>query len=267
MSNDQAIGVFDSGMGGLSVLKAIHEGLPHEHLIYLADTKYIPYGEKEAEFIINRCIKITDYFLSCAVKAMVIACNTATAAAGVVLRERYPDLPIIGMEPAVKPATQATRTGRVGVLATSGTLKSAKFAALLDRFAHDVTVIAQPCPGLVECIEGGDFKGAKIRELLHKYLQPLLDNGCDTIILGCTHYPFLRPLLSEMLPSHIVIIDTGVAVARYLQSVLMKHDLLSKRNFLGDIDLITTGNLATFNDVANSLWSSHITSSQCVVLE
>ncbi len=267
MSNNRAIGVFDSGMGGLSVLKAVHESLPLEHLIYLADTKYIPYGEKEAEFIIERCIKITDYFLSCSVKALVIACNTATAAASVVLRERYPDLPIIGMEPAVKPATQATHTGRVGVLATSGTLKSAKFAALLDRFAHDVTVIAQPCPGLVECIEAGDLTGTKIRALLHKYLQPMLDNGCDTIILGCTHYPFLRPLLTEILPAHIQIIDTGAAVARYLQSLLMKKDVLSDNNSLGAVDLITTGNLATFNEVANSLWTSHITSSQSILLE
>lgn len=267
MSNNKAIGVFDSGMGGLSVLKAIHENLPHENLIYLADSKYIPYGEKEAEFIIERCIKITDYFLSYPIKALVIACNTATAAASAILRENYPHLPIIGMEPAVKPATQATSTGRVGVLATSGTLKSAKFAALLDRFAHDVTVIAQPCPGLVECIEAGDLKGSKIKELLHKYLQPILDNNCDTVILGCTHYPFLRPLLVDILPAHIQIIDTGAAVARYLQSVLMRDHLFSTNTSLGTVDLVTTGQLAIFNNVANCLWEGTINSSRFVALE
>lgn len=268
MNNRQPIGVFDSGMGGLSVLKAIHESLPCENLMYLADTKYVPYGEKEAEFIVERCIKITDYFLSHSVKALVIACNTATAAASAILRERYPDLPIIGMEPAVKPATQATQTGKVGVLATSGTLKSAKFAALLDRFAHDVMVIAQPCPGLVECIEAGDVDGEKVRHLLISYLQPMLNNGCDTIILGCTHYPFLKPLLSELLPPSIKIIDTGAAVASYLQNTLMKNNKLADcTEDFGTVDLITTGELESFKQVASFLWGDHINSTKFLVLE
>lgn len=267
MSDNQAIGVFDSGVGGLSVLKAIHESLPYESLIYLADTKYVPYGEKEASFIIDRCIKMVDHFLTYPIKALVIACNTATAAASVVLRERYPDLPIIGMEPAVKPATQATRTGRVGVLATSGTLKSAKFAALLDRFANDVTVIAQPCPGLVECIEKGELESDKIKQLLSEYLKPMLESNCDTIILGCTHYPFLRPLLTEFLPKDVKIIDTGAAVTRYLQSVLVNKNRLSDNTVPGSVKLLTTGDLTGFNNVITSLWTSHVTCSKLLVLE
>lgn len=266
MANNQAIGVFDSGVGGLSVLSAIHQHLPHENLLYLADAKYVPYGEKEAAFIVERCLKITNYFITQSVKAMVIACNTATAAAAAILRERYPHLPLIAMEPAVKPASQATRSGKIGVLATSGTLKSAKFAALLDRFASDISVFAQPCPGLVERIELGDLTGADTRQLLSQYLQPMLDNGCDTIILGCTHYPFLRPLLNELLPVHIKIIDTGEAVARYLQSTLIKLD--QQTNSLGEatIDLRTTGDLAVFDKTVSYLWSAAITSSQLLVL-
>ena len=131
------------------------------------------------------------------------------------------------MEPAVKPAAAATRSGVVGVLATTGTLQSAKFAALLDRFASDVQVVTQPCPGLVELIESGDLNSPALRQLLQGYVEPLLDAGCDTIILGCTHYPFLRPLLSQMVPAAVVIIDTGAAVARQLQRLLAERDLLA----------------------------------------
>lgn len=262
MANNQAIGVFDSGVGGLSVLTAIHQHLPNESLLYLADTKYVPYGEKEAAFVIERCIKITDYFVAQSVKTMVIACNTATAAAATVLREKYPHLPLIAMEPAVKPASQATRSGKVGVLATSGTLKSAKFAALLDRFASDVTVFAQPCPGLVERIELGDLTGTETRQLLSQYLQPMLDNGCDTIILGCTHYPFLRPLLLELLPTNIQIIDTGEAVTRHLQKTLTQLDKQADKSNQPTVDFRTTGDLAVFNKTLSCLWKSDVTTSQ-----
>jgi glutamate racemase len=221
------VGVFDSGVGGLSVLREIRALLPRESLLYVADSGHVPYGEKSADFIRERSHRIAEFLLEQGAKALVLACNTATVAAVADLRERYPQLPIVGMEPAVKPAAAATRSGVVGVLATTGTLKSAKFAALLDRFAGDVRVITQPCPGLVERIEAGDLMGPDTRKLLVGYVEPLLAEGCDTLILGCTHYPFLRPLLEQWLGPSISLIDTGAAVARQLQRLLASRDLLA----------------------------------------
>ncbi|UVE16987.1 glutamate racemase [Pseudomonas sp. LS44] len=220
MADQAPIGVFDSGVGGLSVLGEIRRLLPNESLLYVADSAHVPYGEKTPAFIRERSTAIAEFLLGQGAKALVLACNTATAAAVAELRERYPQLPIIGMEPAVKPAAAATRSGVVGVLATTGTLKSAKFAALLDRFASDVRVITQPCPGLVERIEAGELNGAATRELLRGWVEPLLAEGCDTLILGCTHYPFIKPLLRELVPESVSLIDTGAAVARHLQRVL-----------------------------------------------
>lgn len=194
------IGVFDSGIGGLTVLEEIQQLLPHESLLYVADCGHIPYGEKTPAFILERSRSVAEFFRERGAKAFVIACNTATVAAVADLRQDYPDWPLVGMEPAVKPAAAATRSGVVGVLATTGTLQSAKFAALLDRFATDVRVITQPCPGLVELIEAGDLNSPALSALLQGYIEPLLSAGCDTIILGCTHYPFLKPLLAQMLP-------------------------------------------------------------------
>lgn len=221
------VGVFDSGVGGLSVLREIRQRLPHEPLLYLADSAHVPYGEKTPEFIRERCRVITAFLLAQGAKALVLACNTATAAGIAELRELYPALPIIGMEPAVKPAARATRSGVVGVLATTGTLRSAKFAALLDRFASDVRVITQPCPGLVERIEAGALDDAATRELLAGWVGPLLAEGCDTLILGCTHYPFIKPLLSQMVPPDVQLIDTGAAVARRLEALLDSRELLA----------------------------------------
>jgi len=222
------VGVMDSGVGGLSVLAEIQRLLPNESLLYVADSGHVPYGEKTPDYIRQRLRHIAGFFHQQGAKAMVLACNTATVAAVADLRERYPHWPLVGMEPAVKPAAAATRSGVVGVLATTGTLQSAKFAALLDRFASDVRVITQPCPGLVERIEAGDLASPVLRELLAGYLQPLLAAGCDTVILGCTHYPFLRPLLAGMVPADVAIIDTGAAVARQLQRLLAARELLAE---------------------------------------
>ncbi len=225
--NNAPVGVFDSGVGGLSVLGEIRALLPAESLLYVADSAHVPYGDKSPEFIRARSLAIAEFLLAQGAKALVLACNTATAAAIADLRSVYPQVPIIGMEPAVKPAAAATQTGVVGVLATTGTLKSAKFAALLDRFASDVRVITQPCPGLVEQIESGALRSTETRELLNAWVQPLLAEGCDTLILGCTHYPFIKPLLRELLPANVSLIDTGAAVARQLRRVLSEHELLA----------------------------------------
>ena len=228
MDRHAAIGVFDSGLGGISVLQAIRSLLPAESLIYIADSAHVPYGEQTPEFIVQRSVAISEFLLAQPVKAIVVACNTATAAAVGELRQRWPDVPIIGMEPAVKPAVQASQVGKVGVLATTGTLRSARFAALLERFASDVEVITQPCPGLVELIEAGELDSAVTQALLNSYVEPLLQAGCDTLILGCTHYPLLKPLLRRMVPEHVQLIDTGDAVARRLQSELGKYGLLTE---------------------------------------
>ncbi|MFK0086900.1 glutamate racemase [Pseudomonas sp. NPDC090755] len=253
---DQAsapIGVFDSGVGGLSVLAEIQHLLPNESLLYVADCGHIPYGEKSPEFIRKRCRLVAEFFREQGAKAMVLACNTATVAAVADLREQYPHWPLVGMEPAVKPAAAATRSGVVGVLATTGTLQSAKFAALLDRFASDVRVITQPCPGLVECIEAGDLSSPALRELLQGYVQPLLEGGCDTLILGCTHYPFLKPLLKQMVPANMAIIDTGAAVARQLQRLLGERDLLSA-DVARDTQFWTSASPEHFEKILPMLW-------------
>ena len=195
--------------------------------MYIADSGHVPYGEKSPEFIRERCRVLAEFLLAQGAKALVLACNTATVAGVAELREVYPQLPIIGMEPAVKPAAAATQSGVVGVLATTGTLKSAKFAALLDRFASDVRVITQPCPGLVERIEAGELDSQATRQLLQGFVTPLLDHGCDTLILGCTHYPFIKPLLRTLVPGSISLIDTGAAVARQVQRLLAQADLLA----------------------------------------
>lgn len=227
MHKQAAIGVFDSGLGGISVLHEIRRLLPSEPLIYIADSAHVPYGEKTSEFIVQRSLAISEFLLAQPVKAIVVACNTATAAAVTELRQRWPHVLIVGMEPAIKPAVQASQAGKIGVLATTGTLRSARFAALLERYAEDVEVITQPCPGLVELIEAGELDSAPTLALLTAYVEPLLEVGCDTLILGCTHYPLLKPLLRSLIPSHVQLIDTGEAVARRLQNELSKRGLLA----------------------------------------
>ncbi|WP_348748640.1 glutamate racemase [Pseudomonas rhodesiae] len=253
MGKDAPIGVFDSGVGGLSVLEEIQQLLPHESLLYVADCGHIPYGEKTPAFIRDRSRRVAAFFREQGAKAFVIACNTATVAAVADLRLDYPDWPLVGMEPAVKPAAAATRSGVVGVLATTGTLQSAKFAALLDRFATDVRVITQPCPGLVELIETGDLSSPALRQLLQGYVDPLLSAGCDTIILGCTHYPFLKPLLAQMLPPSVILIDTGAAVARQLKRLLGERDLLADGE-PAPAQFWTSGDLSHLRKILPTLW-------------
>ena len=245
MHKDAAIGIFDSGLGGISVLHEIRRLLPNESLIYIADSAHVPYGEKSAEFIVKRSVAISEFLLAQPVKAIVVACNTATAAAVTELRQRWPDVLIVGMEPAVKPSVQASKSGKIGVLATTGTLRSARFAALLERYACGVEVITQPCPGLVELIEAGELHSASTRALLATYVEPLLAVGCDTLILGCTHYPLLKPLLRTLVADDVQLIDTGEAVARRLRSELGKQGLLTGEHkptdlFYGSGDICKT---------------------------
>nr|WP_029404806.1 glutamate racemase [Stutzerimonas stutzeri] len=262
MTDNRPIGVFDSGVGGLSVLREIRARLPHESLLYVADSGHVPYGEKSPEFIRERCRAIAAFLLEQGAKALVLACNTATAAGVADLREQYPQLPVVGMEPAVKPAARATRSGVVGVLATTGTLKSAKFAALLDRFAGDVRVITQPCPGLVERIEAGELATPGTRMLLESLVQPLIEQGCDTLILGCTHYPFVKPLLREILPATVALVDTGAAVARHLETLLAANGQQSEGEAVV-VHFWSSGDPLRLADVLPVLWGENGTVSYC----
>ncbi len=250
------VGVFDSGVGGLSVLKHIRSGLPGETLLYCADSHHTPYGAKSPEQIQARALTLTDFLVGQGAKAIVVACNTATAAAVVMLRERF-SIPIIGMEPAVKPAVAATKSGVVGVLATVGTLKSAQFAALLENYGQGVEVVTQACHGLVECVERGELDAPATRELVRRYVAPLLARGADTIVLGCTHYPFVRELIEQEAGVGVTMIDTGTAVARQLHRRLAEHGLLRPAG--GGERFWTSGEVAQAESVVSRLWGSRVT--------
>lgn len=225
MTAANPIGVFDSGVGGLSVLREIRRELPGEDLLYVADSGHAPYGDKPGQLIEARSVAIIEFLISRRAKAIVVACNTATGAAIETLRARFP-LPIVAMEPAVKPAAASTKSGVIGVLATGSTLASENFGRLFTRFGADVDILIQPCPGLVEQVESGDLSGDKTRALLEQYVLPLLERQADTIVLGCTHYPFLAPLIREIAPS-VAIIDPSAAIARELRRRLADTGLLS----------------------------------------
>lgn len=248
-----AIGIMDSGVGGLSVLQHIHRLLPHEHLNYVADSLYAPYGSLSLEEITERCFTIADFLIAQDIKALVVACNTATAASIQCMREKY-TLPIIGMEPAVKPAALASKNGIIGVLATVGTLKSAQFAALLANYGQDIQVHTQACVGLVECIEHGEINTTRTRALLTKYCAPLLDASADAIVLGCTHYPFVRELIQEIVGDEVTVIDTGEAVAKQLQSTLEVHSLMTGAEAAPDITIWTNNVAGDSEVVIQQLW-------------
>ena len=216
------IGIMDSGVGGLSVLREMLRRLPGEDYIYYADNAWCPYGDKSPEFIIGRCRSITELMLSRGADAMVLACNTATAAAIASLRAEY-DIPFVGMEPAIKPAVQSTGSGVVGVLATAGTLKGSKYLGTRDRYSGNVKVVEHVGRGFVELVESGTLSGERAEEVVRASLQPLLDQGADTIVLGCTHYPFLLDTLRSIAGPGVEFIDPAPAVARHLEEVLDKN--------------------------------------------
>lgn len=218
------IGVFDSGIGGLSVLKEIHQLLPHENLIYVGDSAHAPYGDRSAKYVRERSQAISDFLLDQGVKAIVVACNTATAEAATQLRETM-DVPVIGLEPAVKPAAQLSKSGIIGVLATQRTIDSERLLGLTERYAKDKKVLAQACPGLVELVEACKLNDSETEKLLKKYIEPLLEQGADALILGCTHYPFLLPAIRKIAGNEIEILETGKPVAEQLKRILIKNDL------------------------------------------
>ena len=222
----QPIGIFDSGVGGTSVWKAIYKILPNESTIYLADSAHAPYGYKTEAEIIALCIKNTEYLLSKGCKIIVVACNTATTNAILYLRGHY-QVPFIGIEPAIKPAALQTKTNAIGILATKGTLSSALFSKTSKRFASHIKIIEQVGEGIVPLIEAGGLHSNAMRVLLTKLLTPMVDNNIDYLVLGCTHYPYLLPMLLELLPSSVNIIDSGNAVAKQTKAILESAGLLN----------------------------------------
>lgn len=246
------IGIFDSGTGGLSVFREIRKVLPDQEYIYYSDIAHCPYGEKTREYIIDRARAITEFMMEKGAEIIVIACNTATAAAISTLRDEYP-LRFIGMEPAVKPAAAATKTGVVGVLATAGTLRAEKYIDNREKFAYDVRIVEHVGQGFVELVEKGKTEGAEAEEIVRESLKPLLDAGADTVVLGCTHYPFLektiRKVAGECAPEReVTIIDPAPAVARHLMEVMDEEGIsrVSPGGF--SISLHTSGDIDDLRD-------------------
>ena len=257
MKAEGPIGIFDSGVGGVSIWIELRNRMPNEHTLYLSDSANAPYGKKSKEEIIALCKKNTEYLLSNGAKIIVVACNTATTNAISHLRDKY-EVPFIGIEPAIKPAAFQTKAKSIGVLATAGTLSSELFAKTSDAFTGDIKVTEVIGEGLVELIENGQINSPMMTSLLQKYVDQLLEAGVDYIVLGCSHYPFLSSQLYNMLPPHVNIIDSGVAVAKQTERVLAEYDLLFNHDKAYS-RFFTNGNIEVLKSVLNlPQWSLDI---------
>lgn len=239
MSNP--IGVFDSGIGGVSVLTAIRRELPTLDLIYVGDNAHLPYGEKTMEEIRTYTKGVIDFLVAKGCKVIVIACNTASAAALKFLRTEFPDTVFIGMEPAVKPAAEQTQTGVVGVMATTATFQGELFASVVERFANGVKVIQQPCPGLVQQIEAGELDSTETEKMLRSWIEPMQKQNIDRLVLGCTHYPFVRDAIHRIVGNKVQIIDPAPAIAKQVRRVLESRGKITEEGH-GSITWYTSGN-------------------------
>jgi len=243
-----AIGIFDSGVGGLSVLREIRNQIPDSPIIYFGDQFHVPYGPRELEEVYSLSKVITQFLLSLGAGLIVVACNTASAAALYPLRDEFPDVPFVGMEPAVKPAAEKTHTGSVGVLATPATFQGKLYYSVVERFAKNVKIYQSTCSGLVQEIEKGNFTGIETRNILEKALFPMLDNKIDSVVLGCTHYPFVIPLIKEIVGSEVTVIDPAPAVAKQTMRILSKYDDTGTDNEQNNTILFTSGPLKAFQN-------------------
>ncbi len=248
-----AIGIFDSGVGGLSVLQALQRELPDEKLIYVADQAHVPYGLRQLEEVRTFSVGITRFLLSQPVKLIIVACNTASAAALHYLRDQFPAIPFVGMEPAVKPAAEYTRTGAVGVLATPATFQGELYSSVVERFANHVKVYQDTCPGLVERIEAGDLRGTSTTAILKRAIDPMLDKGIDTIVLGCTHYPFVIPQIQHIAGPGVRVIDPAPAIARQTRRVLRVKNLLANGEDSPGVRFYTSGDQQRFQKLKGLL--------------
>jgi glutamate racemase len=250
-----AIGVFDSGVGGLSVLRAIRAALPHEHLVYVADSGHAPYGDQSEAHITQRTLTVGNWLAEQGVKGITIACNTATVVAAKTLREQT-HLPVVAIEPAIKPAVALTRSGVVGVLATRQTVHSAAVARLVALYGADKRILLQACPGWVEQVERADLHSAETEALLRQFITPLLEQGADTLVLGCTHYPFLRDTLARIAGERVTLLDPAEAVARELTRRLADNGSLTTQTALGSVKFFTTGDVAQAQLAVTHLWGA-----------
>jgi glutamate racemase len=239
--NPAPIGVFDSGVGGLSVLKAIRAQLPAQPVFYFADQAHVPYGSRSLEEVRAFSSAITEFLLGLGSAIIVVACNTASAAALQELRAQYPQTRFVGMEPAVKPAAEQTRTGVVGVLATPATFQGRLYSSVVERFAKEVTILQDTCPGLVGEIEKGDMEGAETRRILESAIRPMLEKNIDTIVLGCTHYPFVIPLIRQIAGAGVNVIDPAPAIARQTGRVLDSLGITQLPDFQAEVRYFTSG--------------------------
>jgi glutamate racemase len=251
--SDFPIGVFDSGVGGLSILNHIRAQFPEENIIYLADQAHVPYGSRTLEEIRAFSFSITDFLLARESKIIVVACNTASAAALHDLRDAFPGLPFVGMEPAVKPAAGTTHSGVVGVLATPTTFQGKLFASVVERFTDGVTILEQTLPGLVPLIESGQFSGPQVEDILSSAVEPLIDEGVDTFVLACTHYAFIIPTLEKIVGSGVEIIDPSPAIARQTGRLLVEHKIGNNTGTRGNLNFYTSGNVDEFSNLAHIL--------------
>lgn len=240
-SADRPVGVFDSGLGGLSVTRDIRKHLPNEDLIYYADSAYCPYGIRSPEEIRARSKLVVGGLIDAGAKVIVVACNTASAIAVFAMREEFPDVPLIGLEPAVKPSVAMTRTGRVGVLATPRTVAGERLQWLIETYAGGVEVRRVAATGLVELVERGVLDGPEVEEALRPLLDPMIEVGVDMVVLGCTHYPFLRDAIQRYVGSNVGVIDSGAAIARRLDVVLTERGLHRESSDRGAVRFATSG--------------------------
>jgi glutamate racemase len=262
LPHDAPVGIFDSGVGGLSILRHVRTQLPREHLIYVADSGFAPYGDKPEDVVAERSLAIARFLVAKGAKALVVACNTATVTAVKLLRARFPEMPIVGVEPGLKPAAAASRNGKVGVLATERTLAGAKFLRLRDEIAESTGAqfLLQPCQGLADQIESGEFDSSATSAMLRRYIAPLLAEGADTLVLGCTHYPLVQASIEQVIADagyrDIALVDTGEAVARQLGrlldagGLLRQHDANAPARLEGYTSASATALSAAFNSLA-----------------
>ena len=262
------IGVFDSGVGGLSVLRAIRELLPAQPVVYLADQAHVPYGVRSLEEVKRFSHAITRFLLNQGCRLIVVACNTASVAALQSLREEFIDVPFVGMEPAVKPAAEQTQSNVVGVLATYATFQGKMYTSVVERFAQGVTILQDHCPGLVAEIEKGKFYSVETEKILRSALEPMMDKGVDTVVMGCTHYPFVIPMIKKIIGQEVKVIDPAPAIAHQVQRLLTAQGWLTAQNTHSEVRFITTDDSQEFSKllpffsqeparVSKALWSEN----------
>lgn len=264
-TSDLPIGIFDSGVGGLSIAKALHQLLPSEHILYVADSAHAPYGDKSDAYVQTRCEMIVDFLIAQKVKLIVVACNTATLSCITHLRGRY-DIAFVGAEPGIKPAVAASKNGVIGVMATHSTLESKRYNLLLERYRNDKSVIQQACNGLVEQIETGALDSDHTQQLLQKYLAPMRAQNADQIVLGCTHYGFLSTQIEKILGNSASLVNTSAAIAKQASQVLTANKQLRHSKAMGDMQVFTNTTNQNFSNIFSLLWGEQPSSIQSLTV-